>query len=82
MYSNENKEATVDTSGVLMIYHIYIYIYIYIYIHILHCIALMMEAARILPQHSLRFIKGDKEGRSEGSGKPILCIFLLRKWKA
>ena len=39
----------------------------------------VVGAARILPSYSLRIVKGDKKGRSEGSGKPLLCILSYEK---
>ena len=33
---------------------------------------------RILPPYSLRVVKGELKGRSEGARNPLLCIFFLR----
>ena len=38
-----------------------------------------VDGAKTLPLYSLLIVKGDKKGRSEGSGKPLLCILSFEK---
>ena len=38
-----------------------------------------MFFANMLPPYSMRIVKGDKKGQSEGFEKPLLCILPYKK---
>ena len=39
----------------------------------------MVVAGRLLPSYSLRLVKDNQKGRSEVSGKPLLCILSYKE---
>ena len=55
--------------------HIVMSISMYILVNYVCC---AVGAARIIAMYSVRVVKGDQKGQSEGSGKLLLCILL---WK-